>query len=104
MGGGREWYLFGSASSGCTMWRFGFDTGGRWGSERADFNEIRHRNDMIGGIWAAAHTDVEIPWGCCVLQAGFRVEYGYTWSDILQIQNKSDVQDINILFNFGVRF
>ena len=104
MGGGHEWYLWGSAVSGCANLRVGCDGGGRWGSEIADFNEIRHRNDVIGGLWVAAHADYEIPLGCCVFQAGLRFEYGYTWSDILQIQNKSDVQDVNILFNVGVRY
>jgi hypothetical protein len=105
LGVGKEWYLFGSASNcdGC-RWRVGCDGGGRWGSEMASFNEIRHRTDVIGGVWAAIHTDAEIPCGCCILQLGFRLEYGYTWSDIMQIQNKSDVQDINFLFNIGVRF
>jgi hypothetical protein len=105
LGGGREWYLCGAANCGGTSWRWGFDTGGRWGSARAEFNEIKHRNDVIGGFWAAAHSDIEFPcWGCCIFQAGFRVEYGYTWSDILQIQNKSDVQDVMFLFNAGIRF
>jgi hypothetical protein len=104
MGLGNEWYLRGSAASQGPMWRVGFDGGGRWGSASASFSEIPHRNDTIGGLWAAFHTDVDIPCGCCLFTAGFRVEYGYTWSDILQIQNKSDTQDVNILFNFGIRF
>jgi hypothetical protein len=105
LGGGHEWYMWGSAGCHGPSWRIGCDTGGRWGSERATFNEIPHRTDVIGGVWVAAHTDFECPCGaCCIFQAGFRLEYGYTWSDILQIQNKSDVQDVNILFNMGVRF
>jgi hypothetical protein len=105
LAGGREWYLSGSAiSKGCTNWRIGFDAGGRWGSESADFNEIKHRTDTIAGIFAAVHTDIEIPMGCAVFQAGFRIEYGYTWSDILQIQNNSDVQDVNLLFTIGIRY
>lgn len=105
VGGGKEWYLWGNAHSNGNTARVGFDAGGRWGSASAQFNEIQHKTDVIGGVWAAAHGDVEFPiCGCCVLQAGFRVEYGYTWSDILQIQNKSDVQDINLLFNIGMRF
>jgi hypothetical protein len=104
-GGGKDWYLWGAANSDGAKLRFGFDGGGRWGSAMAEFNEIRHRTDVIGGLWAAVHADVECPvCGCCVLEAGFRVEYGYTWSDILQIQNKSDVQDLNLLFNVGIRF
>jgi hypothetical protein len=105
VGGGREWYLWGAANCGGPAWRVGADTGGRWGSAMAEFNEIRHRTDVIGGFWVAAHSDVEVPCcGCCIFQAGFRIEYDYTWSDILQIQNKSDVQGINFLFNMGIRF
>ena len=105
VGAGKEWYLWGAANSTGPMFRIGLDGGGRWGSAMAEFNEIRHRTDVIGGVWAAGHADFEIPCGgCCIFQAGLRVEYGYTWSDILQIQNKSDVQDINILFNVGLRF
>jgi hypothetical protein len=104
VGGGYEWYLWGSAGCHQKSWRIGCDTGGRWGSEKADFNEITHRTDVIGGVWGAVHTDLEIPCGCCLFQAGFRVEYGYIWSDIMQIQNKSDTQDLNILFSVGVRF
>ncbi|HYV38573.1 MAG TPA: hypothetical protein VE988_23010 [Gemmataceae bacterium] len=104
VGGGREYYLCGSAGCGAPTWRVGCDTGGRWGSANIDFNEIRHRSDVIGGVWLAAHSDIEIPCGCCMIQGGLRVEYAYTWSDILQIQNKSDVQDVNILFNLGIRF
>jgi len=104
LGVGHEWYVWGSAGCHGPSWRVGCDGGGRYGTARADLHEIQHRSDVIGGVWAAAHTDLEIPCGCCIFQAGFRVEYGYTWSDILQIQNKSDVQDINILLSMGVRF
>jgi hypothetical protein len=47
---------------------------------------------------------VEIPCHCCVFTAGIRTEYGYTWCDILQSQNRTDVQDINLLITVGVRF
>jgi hypothetical protein len=104
LGGGKEWYLIGSAACCGPTWRIGSDLGGRWGTEEASFNEIPHRTDTIGGVYAALHSDVEIPCGCCILQGGCRVEYDYFWSDILQIQNKSDTQDINLLFTIGVRY
>ena len=70
-----------------------------------DFFEIKHRTDTIGAAYVAGHTDLDIPCGgCCVFQVGLRAEFDYTWSDILQIQNKSDVQDINLLLSFGVRY
>lgn len=103
LGAGREYYLCGSAGCGTLNWRVGFDGGGRYGSEMADFNEIRHRTDTIAGVWAAVHTDLEIPCGCCTYYVGVRAEWDYTWSDILQ-GSDADVQGINLLFNFGVRF
>ncbi len=105
LGGGREWYLWGSAAQKGANWRIGVDGGGRYGSESVDFDIIRHRADTMGGLFAAVHTDFEIPLcGCCVFQAGFRIEYGYIWSEILQDQNNSNTQDLNFLFSVGFRY
>lgn len=105
LGLGREWYLMGSAAcDDAPAWRFGVDFGGRYGMANLELWELRHRIDVIGGGFVAAHTDVEIPCGCCRVYAGFRAEWGYTWSDILQAQNKSDIQDLNLMMTLGVRF
>jgi hypothetical protein len=105
VGGGKEWYLLGSANCSGPNFRIGCDGGGRYGTSSVSFHEIPHRPDVIAGMWVAAHADFEFPCcGCCILVAGFRLEYGYTWSDILQIQNNSDTQDLNLLFNCGIRF
>lgn len=108
VGGGREWYLLGSAagtrSDDGARWRFGVDGGGRWGTAKADLNELPHLTDTIAAVYAAAHTDFDLPCGCCIFHVGFRTEWDYTWSDILQFQNSSDVQDISMLLNFGVRY
>jgi hypothetical protein len=103
---GREWYMWGSAdcSKPDVNWRVGFDLGGRYGTERLEVTTIGHRTDVIAGTFGAIHTDLEIPWRCCIFQAGIRAEYGYTWGDILQRQNDGDVQDINLLFTLGTRF
>jgi hypothetical protein len=104
LGVGREWWLARPAcADGGWGWRLGVDTGGRWGSSKLDHQEIRHRRDTIGGVWVAGHTDLEIPCGCCVFQAGFRAEWAYTWSDILQGSN-ADMQEVLLLFNTGVRY
>ena len=78
--------------------------GGAWGSASAEFNEIRHRTDVVGGVLASVHTDLEFPIGCCccVFYTGFRLEWSYIWGDILQ--RKSDIEEINLLFTLGVRF
>jgi hypothetical protein len=108
--GGREWYLWGTAECGrCDPnLRVGFDVGGRYGTAKNDFfnpmQPLPHRTDTIGGVFVSAHTDLEVPMGGCILVAGVRGEWGYTWSDILQEQNNSDVEDLNLLFTFGARF
>jgi hypothetical protein len=107
LGIGREWYLLGSADpgqqSGCN-WRVGVDAGGRWGSAEVQFNEINHHTGVIGGMYCAIHTDVEIPWRCGILQAGIRYEYNYIWTHLLQDQNNADYQSMNLLFQIGARF
>jgi hypothetical protein len=101
---GRDWWLLGSANDGGRKLRVGFDIGGRYGSDSAQFHEIRHRTDEIGGPYAAIHADLE--WGCggCTFTTGLRLEYEYVSSDILQNQNSGDVADLSLLLTFGVRF
>jgi hypothetical protein len=104
--GGREWYLWGCADCGKpdVNWRVGFDLGGRYGTEKLEVTNFRHQTDVIAGTFASIHSDLEIPWRCCIFQAGVRGEYGYTWGDVLQRQHNGDVQDINLLFTLGTRF
>jgi hypothetical protein len=104
LGAGREWYLLGSGDCDGPAWRIGFDTGGRWGMTNLETHELRHRIDVIGGVWLAVHGDVEIPCGCCTLYGGLRAEWSYTWSDVLQQQNDSDLQDVTLMMTLGVRF
>jgi hypothetical protein len=105
LGGGRDWWLWGAANS-CDgpLWRVGFDFGGRYGSERLRLEELRHRTDVIGGVWFAVHSDLEFPMGCGYLVTSLRAEWNYTWSDILQIQNDSDIMTVNLLVSLGYRF
>jgi len=103
-GFGREWYLWDPANSNGWMWRAGFDFGGRWGSGKLDLNELPHRSKVLGGGFVSLHTDIEWPCGACIYQAGFRAEWSYTASEILQGQNNADVQDVLLMLNFGVRF
>jgi hypothetical protein len=104
IGLGKEWWHGGPAEAPGWKWRWGPDVGFRYGSEDATFNEIRHRTDTIHALYAAFHFDVEHACGCCTYFLGLRAEYSYTWSDILQSQNYSDVQDATLMFNIGVRF
>jgi hypothetical protein len=104
LGVGREMYLYGAPDAEGLTWRVGIDGGGRYGSAKLEMHEIVHRTDTIAGMFASLHSDVEIPYGCITLLAGFRIEWDYTWMDILQIQNNSDLQDLNLLFTAGIRF
>ncbi len=107
---GRECWLIGSArhprfdEPGGWNWRAGWDVGGRWGNAKFMPNEARHLHEVVGGIFVAAHSDLEFSCGACVFQFGFRMEYGYTWNDVIQSQNRADVQDLLFMWNSGVRF
>jgi hypothetical protein len=107
-GSGLEYYLMGSAhgtrDGGDSTWRVGFDGGGRWGTAKVEFRDLRHLTDTIGGVYLAAHTDYEIPCGCCTYFTGLRLEWDYTWTDILQIQNKADLMGLNVMWSVGVRY
>src|SRR5579884_1489917 len=83
---GREWYLAGTADSRVNQsnWRVGWDVGGRWGSGKLELDEIRHRVDVIGGVFVSVHSDIEVPCGNVMFYGGVRGEWSYTWSDILQ--------------------
>jgi hypothetical protein len=102
LGFGREWYPWQPAGGGGRTWRVGADGGGRWGSQSVSLNTFGHLTDVIGSIYAAAHTDVEIPCGSCLFHAGVRLEWAYTFSDVLQ--RTSDVQDISLWLTVGIRF
>jgi hypothetical protein len=101
---GREWYLWNPANSNGCMWRVGLDAGPRYGTEKLDLNELRHRTHVAGGAFVAVHTDLEWPCGPCIYQVGFRAEWSYTFSEILQDQNDTEVYDALLMLNFGVRF
>jgi hypothetical protein len=104
--GGRVWYLLGSAdcSRKACNWRIGFDVGGRWATEKVDFNEIRHLTGTAGGLSLAGYSDFEVPCQCAIFYAGIRTQYDYIWTDILQRQKSSNLQTFDLLFTVGLRF
>jgi hypothetical protein len=127
LGLGHEWYLLGNACScacGERNWRVGIDAGGSYGTESASvaidtvpgipgvandgttaaIHLLTRRIDTTAGTFIGLHTDLECPCGCCTHIIGCRLEWGYTWSDILQRQNNSDITEINFLISYGVRF
>jgi hypothetical protein len=108
LGFGREWYLWNPANFDGLNGRFGMDGGGRVGSERLNVvNAARsaHTVGVIESVYAAAHCDLELPCGAVLFNAGFRLEWAYTFSGILQTGNdKSNMQDLSLLFTIGVRY
>jgi hypothetical protein len=103
---GQEYYLMGDAdpADGFMKWRAGWDAGGDLGTQKLNFLEIRHRTSTIGGGLAAVHTDIEMPYGMCILQAGLRAEYRYTWSNILGAQNDTNMSTLGAMVTAGVRY
>lgn len=104
LSGGREWYLIGDGSGQGPAWRFGIDGGGSWGTSKVEFTIIQHSEDVIGRAFAALHSHLEVPRGCCTFLFGARAEWAYTWSSVLQTQNDGEVMDLNLLATIGVRF
>jgi hypothetical protein len=103
LGVGREWFWGGDGTAATGHWRAGVDGGGRYGTESMMFDLfLKHRTDVIGGAYVGAHIGYECPWNDLLLQVGFRVEYAYTWSDILQ--TSTDMSELNFLFTAGIRF
>ena len=100
---GREWYLNAPANAAGWKWRAGFDLGGGIGSGLVDFVELRHKTDTIYDVLIGLHSDLEVPCGCCTFTYGFRAEWDYTWTDLIQ-RNNGQLQDVNLLATFGVRF
>jgi hypothetical protein len=114
VGGGKEWYFWGPSD--CQElhvagWRMGVDAGGRYGTMKVDINklqldlaQLRHLTDTIAGMYCAWHTDLIIPFGPGLFTAGFRAEWGYTWTDVLQFAHSGDLMDVNLLGTVGFQF
>ncbi|MSR29955.1 MAG: hypothetical protein EXR99_00480 [Gemmataceae bacterium] len=104
MSGGKEYYLLGDAFCQDRQWRIGGDVGGRYGTCKGEFVGFPNISNTIGAIFLTLHSDLIIPWGKCNLFGGVRLEWDYTWSDILQRQNNSDLASFGLLFNGGLQF
>jgi len=109
---GRDWWLNGPGSVGEETfgnWRFGTDVGGRYGTasvglEPASEPGGSHRRQAIfNGVYVGTGLTWEKPFGNATLFGGLRAEWSYNWMNLLP-PNNSDISDVNILMNFGVRF
>jgi hypothetical protein len=102
LGFGRDWFPWKSAEVDGCKWRLGVDGGGRWGSARIDFDQFGHLTGVVESIYAGAHSDLEYPCGPLIWHVGARLEWSYTWSNILQ--RVSDIQEISLFFTVGARY
>src|SRR5262245_43295338 len=102
LGVGRDYYWRASADDPGRLFRVGWDIGGRYGALSQEYDRIKHRTDVIGGLYMGVHGEFEFPTSWGAWHFGVRAEYGYTWSDILQ--RASDIQEINTMATFGIRY
>jgi hypothetical protein len=104
LGFGREWWLGGANAQECgPQWRVGLDGGGRYGSGSMELDRtLPHRTDVMGAAFVASWINYEFPWYNTRVQLGFRGEWSYTWSDILQ--RATDAQLLHLLGTAGIRY
>ncbi len=102
VGLGRDWCLA-TPMDGFAKWNFGIDAGGRYGTGEVAFYEIPNHSSLLSGAYVAMHTDLQIPYGCFIFEMGLRAEWAYTHSYEL-LPTPNDMQDANLLVNFGVRY
>lgn len=117
---GRDWFMIGQSPFGPrnASMRFGWDVGGRWGTSHVNLNldipdpqvndpfsqgNYLRRHDVFGAVEFGTHLDFEIPMRSWVWVFGVRGEWGYNFTDILPGQ-KTNIQDVNILFTTGIRY
>lgn len=101
LGFGREWFMQQALFFPAHV-RFGVDGGGRWGSANVALNETGRRTDVIGGAYVGSHLLYEFGYRESILNFGVRTEYSYTWSDVFY--RATDLNELNVLVNLGIRF
>lgn len=109
---GRDWWLNGPGFVGAeTSWnsRVGLDVGGMWGTSHVNlipagdpFNSLR-KHGVTEGVFVGAHWNAEVPMGAWILFGGFRVQWGYMWTNLIPPQD-GNLQDLYLLGTVGVRF
>lgn len=107
---GREWFLLRPVTD-CTgpNVRFGVDVHGHYGSSHMDLNVVgfadgyRREHDAFGGYAVGIQTGIEIPFNSWFWTLGTRLEWRYTYLDLLP-NFGGGFHDLNILFSSGIRF
>ena len=106
LGLGREWWILGSGEGNAAgvHWHWGVDVGGQYGWIKLNVNELPHLTGNLGNVYSGVHTDIDIPFGPGCIVLGAKATCGYTFSDVLQHQNNSDILEANFLLTFGYRW
>lgn len=106
LGLGREWWIIGSGENNGSgvHWRWGVDVGGQYGWVKLDVNELRHMTGNLGNVYTDIHTDIDVPFGPGFIIFGAKAMVGYTFSNILQSQNNSDILEASFLLQTGYRW
>jgi hypothetical protein len=113
-GVGRDWWLWGAASTGVAdgpNWRVGGLVGGRWGTAHVDlvpsntvrFGDYQRRQNVTHGIFLATHSTVDIPMGSWILFGGFRFEWGYDWTNLIP-PLEGNLHNFNLMLTAGIRY
>ena len=109
---GRDWFLNGPASYGPEQtWnsRIGVDVGGRWGTSHvnliptSDPTQYLRKSGVTHGVYLGFNWNWEIPLGAAIIFTGVRAEWGVTMMNIIPPES-SNLQDVNLLWNIGLRF
>ncbi len=109
---GRDWFLNGPANvvaDGGWNSRIGIDVGGRWGTSHANLiptsnpTQYLRKSGVVQGIYVGLNWNWEMSLGATVLFTGLRLEVGQTSSNIIPPQD-GNIQDLNVLWNIGLRF
>jgi len=110
-GFGREYYLLGSARSCDSHLRVGWDVGGHYGTARLGLNDrnrfpgnFRRVTSWEWGPYVALHADAEIQYGAVTFINGLRLEWNENFINRLLAGFDNDLNNLNLVFNFGVRY
>jgi len=111
LGVGRDYFLAGPGFVG-GLWdanfQYGWDAGARWGAGHVDLNLItnqsiyRRHYDVFGQPFVGLNAALDIPMGGWTGLVGGRLEWNYTFSDI--IPKGGSFQEIVFQLTAGVRY
>lgn len=111
LGFGRDMFLVAPgfvAGTWDANFRLGWDVGGRLGSGHVDLTPLlepdgyRRHQDTFGQTFVGVMGTIEVPVGGYTALGGLRVEWDYTWSQILP--KGSNFHEVDVLAVMGVRY